>query len=108
MAYGFEVRNGSGNLITKVSSRQPRIISANSTSITVGSAAGTYYSATQTGYSGLTGSDIEILLYYKFTASNVGLSPEIINSTSFRVKGVLANNITGTNTYTIGFIVLRN
>jgi len=108
MAFGFEARNSSENLITKVSSRQPRIVSASSTSITLGSSAGTYYSANQTGYSGLTGSDIQILLYYKFVWSNIALSAEIVNSTTWRVKGNLSNNITGTVTHTIGFIVLRN
>lgn len=108
MAYGFEVRNSSGNVITRVTSRQPRIIAASSTTITLGSSAGNYYSANQTGYSGLTGSDIQILLYYKFVWSNIGLSSEIVNSTTWRVKGNLSNNITGTVTHTIGFIVLRN
>lgn len=108
MAYGFEVRNSSDNLITKVSSRQPRIQTAGSRTITLGSSAGTYYSSNISGLSGLTGSDIQILLYYKFTWSNIALSSEVVNSTTFRIKGVLSNNITGLVAHTIGWIVLRN
>lgn len=106
--YGFEVRNSSGILTTKASSRQPRIQTAGSRTITLGSSAGTYYSSNITGLSGLTGSDIEILLYYKFTWSNIALSSEVVNSTTFRIKGVLSNNITGLVAHTIGWIVLRN
>lgn len=108
MAYGVEIRNSAGNITTKISSRVPRIIAAGSKLITLGSSSGTYYSGNITGFSGLTGSDIQILLYYKVVWSNIVLTVDIPASTYFRIKGVLSNNITGTVSHTIGYIVLRN
>lgn len=108
MAYGFELRNSSGNLITKNTSRQPRLLSSGSTTVTVGLSAGTYSSAQITGLSDLNTSEVDILLFYMWEWSNIALEPVVVSASTFKVQAVLSSSIAATKTIDISYIILRS
>jgi len=104
--FGFEVRNASGQLTTRVSSRMPRILYSGSVTKNIGTTAGTYYSDSVPG-TGFTDSDVEIIMWSRVPI-NITTRVDIVSNTSFRFEIVLGNNTSSNQDVTCGYLVIRN